>query len=227
MRRDNEINARIKSRLNISPLAWLVFAVVAGASIGTSSGQSESPAAPSAVVTGVIAALEQTLGDTTLTVRDREQRIRDLLQDHFDIPAISRYVLGRYSAGASRQEQDTFADLFQRWMIVTYTGTVKGLNEASWTVVRTRPEGAESVVVNSEIPQVKSRPIEIDWRLHQDGDQYKIIDVSLQGISLVLVEREEAASIIQRNGGTVTGLNEALERRFGSDNDGLALSAGH
>ncbi len=226
MRRVNEIIAR-KARLNISLLAWLGLAVIAGASIGTSRGQSETPAAPSAVIVGVIAALEQTLGDTTLTVRDREQRIRGLLQDHFDIPAISRYVLGRYSVGASRQEQDTFADLFQRWLVVTYTGSVKGFSEAAWTVVRTRPDGAAGVVVSSEIPREQSRPVEIDWRLHQDGGQYKIVDVSLEGISLVLVEREEAAAIIQRNGGTVTGLNEALERRFGSDNDGLALSSGH
>jgi phospholipid transport system substrate-binding protein len=226
MRRVNEIIAR-KARSHVAILAWVGLAVIAGASIGTSRGQSETPAAPDTVVVGMIAALEQTLGDTTLTVRDREQRIRGLLQDHFDIPAISRYVLGRYSVGASRQEQDTFADLFQRWLVVTYTGSVKGFSETAWTVVGTRPEGTAGVVVSSEIPQAQSRPIEIDWRLHQDGGQYKIVDVSLEGISLVLVEREEAAAIIQRNGGTVTGLNEALERRFGSDNDGIALSSGH
>ncbi len=226
MRRTNEIIAR-KARSNISSLAWLGLAVVAVASIGVSRAQSETPAAPAAVVTGVIGTLEQTLSDTTLTVQDREQRIGDLMRDHFDVPAISRYVLGRYSAGASRQEQETFAGLFQRWMIVTYSGTVQNFSDTSWNVVRTRPDGLEGVVVNSEIPRVEARPLEIDWRLHQDGGEYKIVDVSLEGISLVLVEREEVAAIIQRNGGTVTALNEALEQRFGRDNDGLALSAGH
>ncbi len=241
MSRGAEIIARIRARSGISSghgafqfpgmgtrkLAWLGLVVIAGLSIGTSRAQGEALEDPAAVVTGVIGTVEQTLSDTTLSAPDREQKIGGLLREHFDVSAISRFVLGRYSAGASRQEQDTFAGLFQRWMIVTYTGSVRGFSDASWNVVRTRRDGVEGFVVTSEIPQAKSHPIEIEWRLHQDGSQYKIVDVRLEGISLALVEREEVAAVIQQNGGTVAGLNEALERRFGADNGSLALSAGH
>ena len=44
--------------------------------------------------------------------------------------------------------------------------------------------------------------------------RYKIVDVDVEGISMILAQREEFASVIQRNGGTVSGLIQAIRQKL-------------
>ena len=94
-------------------------------------------------------------------------------------------------------------------------------------VTGTRPDGADGVVVSSEIPRSGYESIKIEWRLRRSDGQYRVVDLDLGGISLMLVEREQIAAVIQQNGGTVAGLNHALETRLGDDKSGIALSDAH
>jgi phospholipid transport system substrate-binding protein len=207
--------------------AWLVLVLIAGVASGTASAQGETQEAASAVVADLIASVQHAVGDAALSVHEREQAFDRVLHDHFDVPAISRYVLGPYSAGASPQDMDRFAGLFQRWMIDSFAGSTGGFGDAKIRMAGTRPDGPAGVVVTSEIVQPEGPPIGMEWRLRQDKGQYRIVDLYLQGISLSLVEREQMAAVIRQNGGTVAGLNQALERRFGGDTGALAVSAAH
>jgi len=53
-------------------------------------------------------------------------------------------------------------------------------------------------------------PIQLVWRLDVHGDRYKIGDVSINGLSMALSQRETLAKMIQRHGGQVAGLLEAM-----------------
>jgi phospholipid transport system substrate-binding protein len=207
--------------------SWLGLILLVGVAIGTPRSYAESADDPSAVVASLVNAMAQAVGDVELSAQDREQRFGRLLRDRFDLPAIAHYVLGRFAAGASLQDQTIFASLFQRWMVEKYAGSVKGFDGASVKVIGTRPDGADGVVVSSEIPRSGDESIKIEWRLRRSDGQYRVVDLDLGGISLMLVEREQIAAVIQQNGGTVAGLNHALETRLGDDKSGIALSDAH
>jgi phospholipid transport system substrate-binding protein len=54
----------------------------------------------------------------------------------------------------------------------------------------------------------------VSWRVHKGEDAYKIVDVDVEGVSMMLTQREEFASVIQRSGGTVSGLTQAIEQKI-------------
>jgi len=60
-------------------------------------------------------------------------------------------------------------------------------------------------------------PIRVDWRVRNGEDQLKIIDVVVEGVSMLLTQRDEFASVIQRSGGNVEGL---LARLRDKNSDG-------
>jgi phospholipid transport system substrate-binding protein len=218
------------SELKVAPMrawSWLGLILLVGAAIGVPRAHAQSADDPAAVVVGLVDAMAQVAGDAELSAQDRKQRLGRLLRDRFDLAAIARYALGGYSAGASQQEQNVFAGLFQRWIIEIYAGSMKGFDAAAVKVTGARPDGADDVVVTSELPQSGDGTIKIEWRLHRNDRQYRIIDLSLGGASLMRVEREQIAAVIQQNGGTVAGLNRALEDRLGDDKSGIALSDAH
>ena len=104
--------------------AWLVLVLIAGVASGTATAQSETPEPASAVVADMIATIQHAMSDAGLSVQEREQEFGRVLHDRFDVPAISRSVLGPYSAGASPKDMDTFVGLFQRWIVDAFAGRV-------------------------------------------------------------------------------------------------------
>jgi phospholipid transport system substrate-binding protein len=55
--------------------------------------------------------------------------------------------------------------------------------------------------------------IETNLRVHGSGDQMKIVDVTMGGVSMVVMQRDEFAAVIRRRG--LDGLISDLKRRTG------------
>src|SRR5260221_1180045 len=54
--------------------------------------------------------------------KDREKQFRALFDAGFDVPAITRFALGRYWQTASEAQQTEFTRLFTAYMVHVYTG---------------------------------------------------------------------------------------------------------
>jgi phospholipid transport system substrate-binding protein len=69
-------------------------------------------------------------------------------------------------------------------------------------------------VVTSEIVRSNGAPVGVDWYLINLGGQWKITDVYVGGVSMKVTQRDEFASIIQRNGGRVEALLQQLRQKL-------------
>jgi phospholipid transport system substrate-binding protein len=174
-----------------------------------------SPGDAAQFIDGLVSGAIGLIADQKISDQDREQRFNALLHNDFDIPRISRFVLGRYWNGASEQERQDFARLFEQWVVRTYAMRFHDYSGEKIKVAGARAEGDSGAVVSSQIIRPNGGPpIKIDWRLRQDGGNYKIVDVDVEGVSMALTEREEMASVIQHSGGTIAGLNRTLEQKL-------------
>jgi phospholipid transport system substrate-binding protein len=164
------------------------------------------------------------LGDHQLSPEARDTKFRAIMEQNFDVPRISRFVLGRYWNEASAQDRERFQKLFQDYIVRAYAARFSQYTagaEQQFKVTSARPENDTTSIVMSEILREKGPPIRVDWRVRNDGGQFKIVDVDVEGVSMVLAQREEFASVIQRNGGNVAGLNRTLEQRLASGDTSL------
>jgi phospholipid transport system substrate-binding protein len=146
----------------------------------------------------------------------RAANFRALLEAGFDIPLISRFVLGRYWRTASDAERHQFTTLFEDWIVSTYANRFKGYGGQTIQVTGTRPESATSTVVLSQFINPNAPdPVRIEWHVRREADgSYKIYDISVEGVSMALTERDEIAAVADRNGGTTAALNRVLEQRL-------------
>jgi phospholipid transport system substrate-binding protein len=134
---------------------------------------------------------------------------QQLLREDFDLPGISRFVLGPYWRVATAAERQDFQNLLPDYLVRS-TGTRFGnYNIESFEVTGTRSEPS-AALVTSQLNQAGGPPVQLIWRLVVSGDRYKIIDVSIDGVSMALTIRESLATIMQRHGGQVAGLLEAM-----------------
>jgi len=147
--------------------------------------------------------------------REREARFRELLAEGFDLPSIGAFVLGRYVRVATQDQRRAFLDVFQEAMAQRFVPLFsKHPNERLQVVREYRSEAdPRSTFVRSRITQPAESPIKVDWRIRRRDGQFKIIDVIIEGVSMVVTLRSDYTSFIARNDGRVGALIEMLRKR--------------
>ena len=142
----------------------------------------------------------------------RVARFRELFREDFDIPGIGQFVLGRYWRTATPEQQQEFLRLFQEYIVQAYSSRLGEYGGEPFRVTGSRPSGEETVV-SSEIDRRGGNRVQVDWYLTSRGGRQKITDVYVGGVSMKVTQRDEFASVIQRNGGRVDALLAQLRQR--------------
>jgi phospholipid transport system substrate-binding protein len=146
--------------------------------------------------------------------------IHELVIPHFDFPSMAKWVLGKSWREASEQQRSAFVDEFQTLLVRTYA---KALLEYSEEVIKFLPSEpnpqSNLIVVKTEVEQPGgTMPIPIHYRMHVSGGEWKVVDVSVDGVSLVSTYRGSFASEIQKGG------LDALIAKLAERNQKLTMS---
>ncbi len=144
---------------------------------------------------------------------DRIANFRELLIEGFDVPLIGRFVLGVHWRRASPEQRTEYADLFEKFLVQSYAARLGQYGGESLTVKAARAGGDKDTIVSTEILQRGRPPVKVDWRVRSGEANYKVVDVIVEGISMVITQRDEFSSVIRRSGGNVEGLLAKLRER--------------
>ncbi len=177
------------------------------------------------------AAVPEGAGDfvTELTVRavvqltepglaevEQKLRFRRLLVKAFDLPAIGRFVLGRYWRRADAAQRSDFLAAFEDMMMHRFLPLFALYSGEKFDVGPTRPykNNPDFVSVESKLRQVDGEPIHVNWRVRKIGAGYKIVDIVAEGVSIAVTLRSEYVTVLKRNGGDLDALTRVLREKI-------------
>jgi phospholipid transport system substrate-binding protein len=74
--------------------------------------------------------------------------------------------------------------------------------------------GRDYIFVRSRIfdPERSNIHIDVNWRLVPAGNSFKIVDIVIEGVSMAVTQRNEYASVLQRNGNSIPALINAMRK---------------
>lgn len=157
--------------------------------------------------------------------------IHELVIPHFDFASMAKWVLGSNWRGASDGQREAFVNQFRTLLVRTYA---KALLEYSDEDVRfLRSEGSPDsnvVIVKTEVDQPGGgAPVPIHYRMHVSGGDWKVVDVSVDGVSLVSTYRGSFASEVSKGGldGLIGKLQERNEKLAQVSPEEAAADAEH
>jgi phospholipid transport system substrate-binding protein len=154
------------------------------------------------------------LTDQTLADNVRREKFVSLMDRYFAMDVVSRFVLGRYWRSISSDEIEEFSVLLQNYLALNYANQFKEFNGEQF-VVGKATEKNKDTFVDSQFVRPDGPPINIVWRMRQFDDSFKIIDVSIEGLSMGITQRDEFTSVIQQNNDDVGALTAALKAKTG------------
>lgn len=154
-----------------------------------------------------------------ITDAEKKQRFRELIDEGFDIPAIGKFVIGRYWRGTNAAERQDFLMTFRDMMVYRFLpifGEYKGEKLKAGTV---RPFTTSSNIfsVSSELFRSNGEPVKVKWRILHANGSYKIVDILAEGVSIAVTLRSEYTSVLKNNGGDVGALTRVLREKIGGD----------
>jgi len=155
------------------------------------------------------------LTGSTLSETEREDRFRSLLESHFNLSGICKFVLARYWKVATDAEHTDFQRLFETLLVQSYAKKFAEYAGERFNVSGGHANDDGSITVNSLIDRPNGDQIRLDWRV-EDAGGLKISDLIVEGVSLRTTYRSDVASVIQNNGGKVAGLLDALRQKTGA-----------
>ncbi|HEX9461116.1 MAG TPA: ABC transporter substrate-binding protein [Alphaproteobacteria bacterium] len=207
------MSSRIAAAVAAGFLISIAFVSPAPAADASSQGQAR-PTVPEA--SRFISALADEaihgVTDTSITDPERIQRFRELLRLKFDIPSVSRFVLGRYWRAATPEERTEYTQLFEDYIVQTYATRFREYRGEGLRVGNATQASDQEILVVSNIVR-DGPPIRVEWKVRPDGNTFKIVDVIVEGVSMAVTQRDDFAATIQARGGKVAGLIEALKQK--------------
>ena len=151
------------------------------------------------------------LTEENVSREKRIERFRELLNEHFAVATIGRWVLGRYWNRATEKEQKEYLSLFEDLIVISYVDRFTSYSGEKLTVAKTVPATGNDLLVITNITRPQSsESVEVGWRVREYDGSFKIVDVLVAGVSMGQTQRSEFSSVIRRNGGTIEGLLKKL-----------------
>ena len=139
----------------------------------------------------------------------RKQELQNLLQEKFAMPFIAKIILGKeINKTISEEKFKKFANIFEVHIVNVYSsqlGTYKG---QKFTVKNTEIKKKDAFVY-STIASPDYPTTNIVWRVRDLGKGLKVIDMQVEGVSLLRTKRNDFKMVLDSQG--IDGLIMALE----------------
>ena len=119
---------------------------------------------------------------------------------HFDFELMSKRVLGKFWPRASGDQQSKFVREFQTLLVHTYAAALREYSDQKVEFLASRAGEGGQVTVRTQIVQSGGPPIPINYEMYKPNGDWKVYDISIDGVSLVINYRSTFASEIRSNG---------------------------
>lgn len=144
--------------------------------------------------------------------------INELIVPHVDFKRMSRWILGKHWRKASATQKAMFMEEFKKLLIKTYgTALLKFSNEEIVYLPNNEPVKKGKVTVRSEIRQANGQRFNVQYRMHNKDNAWKVYDISVDGVSLISTYRNSFSTKINQAG------LDALNAELAEKNQNLTL----
>ena len=154
------------------------------------------------------------------TFAEREAAFRDVLVRGFDVPLVTRFVLGRHWKAATDEQRREFAAIFLDFLARVYASRFDSYSYGgeTFTVHSAIADESGDTIVRARVARPSGAdPVELDFRVRPKEGSHKVVDLYVEGISMLLTHRAEFSSVVNRDGieGLLSGLRARVEAPIG------------
>jgi len=153
--------------------------------------------------------------DERLAAGDKRKAIKlaeEKILPHIDFEEATRLAVGRGWAQATPEQKEQLVSEFRNMLVRTYSNAITAYQGQTLKVmpVRMKP-GDTDVTVHNQFIRAGGRPVLLDYSMRKTESGWKIYDIVVEGVSLVLTYRSEFDAVVKQEG--IDGLIRRLAQK--------------
>jgi phospholipid transport system substrate-binding protein len=181
-------------------------------------------AEPRAVIQKTVDDVVAILAQKDRSTEERISEIEEIAYEVFDFTTMSKLVLARNWRKMDKQQRSDFVHEFKLHLSRTYGSRLDRYSQEQVDVYGAQVEPRDDVSIKTRILGGQFDGAEISYRLRSRKDRWRIIDVVIEGVSLVSNYRSQFAEIL--NNGSIEDLLAKLrDKNFKIDEEEPAQAA--
>ncbi len=151
------------------------------------------------------------LADNQINKKEKNDQFTDLVMSAIDLNLISQFVLSKTWKSATHDQKERYISAFKTYFINSYANKLDQYSGEKIIVSGSEAAG-KYVIVDTNIVREGTDTLKINlkWRLLNKNGDIKIIDLNIEGISLVIAQREEFQSFLVNNDNDIEALIEKI-----------------
>lgn len=152
--------------------------------------------------------------DSDAPLPEKRTEVARILREAVDVRGVGQFVLGRHWRTASEAQRSQFLELFEETLVRNLSARFGELQGVTFEVGRAQPRGEEGVSVATTVNRPGQPPVLLDWLVSEASGRPLIVDLVAEGTSLRITQRSEYSAVIQRGGGRLESLLDAMRRQL-------------
>jgi phospholipid transport system substrate-binding protein len=187
-----EANDLMRRRITIagaSLCAALCFAVPAAAAAG-----------PRETMRETIGEVLAVLNDSSLDHEQRLASIENIAYARFDMQTMSKLVLARAWKRFTPEQRREYIVEFKKYLANNYGNKIDRYDQETVEILGVRDEPRGDATVRTRIVGGEFEDARVDYRLRQKDGTWRVIDVIIEGISMVSNFRDQFREVLSRGG---------------------------
>jgi phospholipid transport system substrate-binding protein len=147
-------------------------------------------------------------GDTSKVIDIVEAKVLG----HFDFTRMTRLAVGKNWRSANDTQREALTNGFRTLLVRTYAVALAQFRDRNveYRALDKAPNGPD-VMVHTMVATPQGKPINMDYRMGAVGEDWKVYDVLVDGVSLVINYRSQFDATVAEKG--IDGLVAMLEEK--------------
>jgi len=167
--------------------------------------------------TQVIEKLQTTLltvmkdGDK-LGYRGRYDQLEPVIRASFDMPFISKTVLGKHWETVNDEQWRKFVETFTRLGIATYAANFDSYSGEHFKVITQKEVSSGRILVQTHLIKSDGGKVQLDYLLHRTENGWRVINVIAEGVSDLALKRADYSNFLKNKSfeALIAELNEKI-----------------
>jgi phospholipid transport system substrate-binding protein len=160
----------------------------------------------------VLAAIKS---DKELAAGDKQKALKlaeEKVLPYVDFEQATRLAVGRAWREATPEQRQRLVAEFRNMLVRTYSNAISAYQGQTLKLLPQRgKQDPEETVVRTKFIRAGGPPLPIDFTMHKTGDTWKVYDITVEGVSLVMTYRSEFDAIVKQEG--IDGLIKRLAQK--------------
>lgn len=141
-----------------------------------------------------------------------DQSFGRIVGGYADMTAVSASILGLPWRSATAAQKSGFVSAFQTYFASKYGQTFNQYKNASIAVTGAKDAGKAGVLVNSAVKRPGQQDIRVDWQISDRSGSAKVVNLIIEGVSMLANERAEIGAMLDAQGGSLDKLIAQMKR---------------